>query len=101
MAIYRNGLVTQLWYGLYNPTGTNNTAELTTLHQALVFAEQEIATGACVQILSDSKYAIAVSQRGLAVGRREDGEGAAATSRTSISSRPPTRSTPAFSHSSR
>ena len=45
MAIYRNGLVTQLWYGLYNPTGTNNTAELTALHQALVFAEQEIATG--------------------------------------------------------
>ena len=52
------GVVTQLWYGLYNPTGTNNTAELTALHQALVFAEQEIATGSCVQILSDSSYAI-------------------------------------------
>ena len=58
MAIYRKGFVTQLWYGLYNPTGTNNTAELTALHQALVFAEQEIATGSCVQILSDSSYAI-------------------------------------------
>jgi ribonuclease HI len=58
MAIYRNGVVTQLWYGLYNPTGTNNTAELTALHQALLFAEQEIATGSSVQILSDSKYAI-------------------------------------------
>jgi ribonuclease HI len=58
MAIYRNGCVTQLWYGLYNPTGTNNTAELTALHQALLFAEREIATGSCVQILSDSKYAI-------------------------------------------
>ena len=58
MAIYRKGLVTQLWYGLYNPAGTNNTAELTALHQALVFAEQEIASGSCVQILSDSKYAI-------------------------------------------
>ena len=58
MAIYRKGIVTQLWYGLYNPTGTNNTAELTALHQAMVFAEQEIATGACVQILSDSSYAI-------------------------------------------
>jgi ribonuclease HI len=58
MAIYRKGFVTQLWYGLYNPTGTNNTAELTALHQALVFAGQEIAAGSCVQILSDSKYAI-------------------------------------------
>jgi ribonuclease HI len=58
MAIYRKGLVTQLWYGLYNPTGTNNTAELTALHQAMLFAEQEIATGASVQILSDSSYAI-------------------------------------------
>ena len=58
MAIYRKGLVTQLWYGLYNPAGTNNTAELTALHQAMVFAEQEIATGSSVQILSDSRYAI-------------------------------------------
>ncbi len=58
MAIYRKGCVTQLWYGLYNPTGTNNTAELTALHQALVYAEQEIVTGSSVQILSDSKYAI-------------------------------------------
>jgi ribonuclease HI len=31
---------------------------LTALHQALLFAEQEIATGSSVQILSDSKYAI-------------------------------------------
>ncbi len=58
MAVYRKGCVTQLWYGLYNPVGTNNTAELTALHQAMVFAEREIATGSCVQILSDSKYAI-------------------------------------------
>ena len=58
MAIYRKGVVTQLWYGLYNPAGTNNTAELTALHQALLFAEREIAKGCSVQILSDSKYAI-------------------------------------------
>ena len=58
MAIYRKGLVTQLWQGLYNPAGTNNTAELTALHQALLYAEQEIAKGSSVQILSDSKYAI-------------------------------------------
>jgi ribonuclease HI len=58
MAIYRGGMVTELWYGLYNPHGTNNTAELNALHQALLFAEQAIATGSKVQILSDSKYAI-------------------------------------------
>lgn len=58
LAIYRKGCVTQLWYGLYNPTGTNNTAELTALHQAMLFAEQEIAAGSRAQILSDSKYAI-------------------------------------------
>jgi ribonuclease HI len=58
MAIYRAGIVTELWYGLYNPNGTNNTAELNALHQALLFAEQAIDAGAKVQILSDSKYAI-------------------------------------------
>jgi ribonuclease HI len=58
MAIYRGGVVSELWYGLYNPTGTNNTAELNALHQALLFAEQAIGAGMQVQILSDSKYAI-------------------------------------------
>ena len=58
MAVYREGQVRELWYGLYNPNGTNNTAELNALHQALLYAEREIATGAEVQILSDSKYSI-------------------------------------------
>ena len=58
MAVYRQGQVRELWYGLYNPSGTNNTAELNALHQALLYAEREIATGARVQILSDSKYSI-------------------------------------------
>jgi ribonuclease HI len=58
MAVYRAGRVGELWYGLYNPNGTNNTAELNALHQALLYAEREIATGAKVQILSDSKYSI-------------------------------------------
>jgi ribonuclease HI len=58
MAVYRGGVVTELWYGLYNPNGTNNTAELNALHQALLFGEREIDNGSTVQILSDSKYAI-------------------------------------------
>jgi ribonuclease HI len=58
MAVYRGGIVQELWHGLHNPNGTNNTAELNALHQALVYAEREIGTGKGVQILSDSKYSI-------------------------------------------
>ena len=58
LVVYRDGKLAQLWYGLYNPNGTNNTAELNALHQALLIAEAEIATGESVQILADSTYAI-------------------------------------------
>ena len=58
LAVYRNGKLAQLWYGLYNPTGTNNTAELNALHRALVMAEAEITAGSTVQVLCDSTYAI-------------------------------------------
>jgi len=58
MAIYRNGKIDELWYGLYNPEGTNNTAELNALYQALVLAESEINNKRSVAILCDSKYSI-------------------------------------------
>jgi ribonuclease HI len=58
MAVYRGGIVQELWFGLHNPNGTNNTAELNALHQALSYAEREIDGGATVQVLSDSKYSI-------------------------------------------
>ena len=58
MAIYRNGEIDELWYGLYNPEGTNNTAELNALYQALVTAESEINNNRTVAILCDSKYSI-------------------------------------------
>lgn len=58
MAVYRNNQVSELWYGLYNPMGTNNTAELNALHQALIMAETEIQLGHSVAILCDSKYSI-------------------------------------------
>jgi len=58
MAIYRNGQVSELWYGLYNPNGTNNTAELNALHQAFLKAVPELADGRSVAVLSDSKYSI-------------------------------------------
>jgi len=58
LAVYRDGKPIQLWYGLYNPNGTNNTAELNALHQALLMAEKAIGAGESVQILCDSTYAI-------------------------------------------
>ena len=58
IVVYRDGKLAQLWYGLYNPNGTNNTAELNALHQALLIAEADIAAGQSVQILCDSTYAI-------------------------------------------
>lgn len=58
VAVYREGRVAELWYGLYNPKGTNNTAELHALHQALLMAEKEIEQKTMVAIFSDSKYAI-------------------------------------------
>jgi len=58
VAVYRNELVEELWYGLYNPKGTNNTAELNALHQALMMAKEEIQKNQTVAIFCDSKYSI-------------------------------------------
>lgn len=58
MAIYRDGKIDELWYGLYNPAGTNNTAELNALHHALMIAKAEISKARSVTILCDSKYSI-------------------------------------------
>lgn len=58
LAVYCNNELTQLWYGLYNPMGTNNTAELNALHQALLIAEREIKAQHSVVIFCDSKYSI-------------------------------------------
>ncbi len=43
IVVYRAGELAQLWYGLYNPMGTNNTAELNALYHALRMAETEIS----------------------------------------------------------
>lgn len=58
MAVYRDGQVAELWFGLFNPKGTNNTAELNALHQALLVAEKELVEKATVAIFCDSKYSI-------------------------------------------
>ncbi|MFT5418314.1 MAG: ribonuclease HI, partial [Gammaproteobacteria bacterium] len=58
IALYRNNVIDQLWYGLYDPNGTNNTAELNALNQALVMGKDEIENGHTVAIYCDSKYSI-------------------------------------------
>jgi ribonuclease HI len=58
IALYRAGELAQLWFGLYNPMGTNNSAELNALYHALRMAETEIKTGNSVEVCSDSAYSI-------------------------------------------
>jgi ribonuclease HI len=58
MAVYRDGALSSLRYGAYNAIGTNNTAELQALLQALILAKAEIAAGRTVQVRSDSSYGL-------------------------------------------
>lgn len=58
LAVYRDEKIDALWYGLYNPNGTNNTAELNALHQGLLIAQEELAKARSVAIFCDSQYAI-------------------------------------------
>jgi ribonuclease HI len=58
IVVYRAGKLAELWFGLYHPMGTNNTAELNALYHALRMAEVEIKTGNSVEVCSDSAYSI-------------------------------------------
>jgi ribonuclease HI len=58
IAIYVNGKVSELWYGLFQNMGTNNTAELNALYHSLLRAKQESEVGNKVDIKCDSMYAI-------------------------------------------
>src|SRR5262245_31098381 len=58
IVVYRAGKLAELWFGLYNPMGTNNTAELNALYHALRMAETQIHIGKTVQVCSDSAYSI-------------------------------------------
>jgi ribonuclease HI len=58
IVVYRAGKLGELWYGLYDPNGTNNTAELNALYHALRMGEAEIKGGSTVEVCSDSAYSI-------------------------------------------
>ena len=58
VSIYKNGLLYELWYGLYAVMGTNNTAELGALYESLKLAKTASEKGNSVTIKCDSMYAI-------------------------------------------
>jgi ribonuclease HI len=58
VVVYELGLLSELWYGCYEPLGTNNTAELNALYKALEIAERMGGPGRRIQILSDSSYSV-------------------------------------------
>ena len=58
IAVYENNTICELWYGIYQASGTNNTAELNGLNQAFILAKEKIAKGYSVAIYCDSMYAI-------------------------------------------
>ena len=57
LALYKNNQKPILYYGNYEPNGTNNTAELKALYKALLLSSQ-IKSDEKIMILSDSKYSI-------------------------------------------
>lgn len=58
VSVYRDAELSELWYGLYNARGTNNTAELNAFHHALKLAESELERHDSIAIYCDSKYTI-------------------------------------------
>jgi len=58
IAIYKSGELSELWYGLYEEMGTNNTAELGALYESLLLAQKESENGNKVEIKCDSMYSI-------------------------------------------
>jgi len=58
LVVYQTGKLIEMHYGLFSLNGTNNTAELNALHQAMLIARSKSEAGLSVQILSDSVYSI-------------------------------------------
>lgn len=58
VAVYQDDKLIQLWYGVFNPNGTNNTAELNALLYSLKLAQHATNQGLSAQVLCDSMYSI-------------------------------------------
>ncbi|MDP4982134.1 ribonuclease H family protein [Pseudoalteromonas tunicata] len=58
IAIYQQQQLSDLWYGLYDEHGTNNSAELLGLLMAFRIAKTFVDRNLTVEVLSDSRYSI-------------------------------------------
>lgn len=58
IAIYKSNQLTELWFGIYQADGTNNTAELNALYESLKISQTYLNNGKTVAIYSDSSYSI-------------------------------------------
>ena len=58
LVVYEHGELTTLKYGYHSPNGTNNTAELIALREAIKLAQHYVEKGQPVEILSDSDYSL-------------------------------------------
>jgi len=58
LAVYQQGKISVLYFGLYQANGTNNTAELNGLLYSFKLAKKYLEQVEQVQVLSDSKYSI-------------------------------------------
>src|SRR5437899_2340574 len=96
IVVYRAGKLAQLWFGLYNPMGTNNTAEPNALYHALHMAEAEIKVGNTVEVCSDSAYSINCIRSWAPNWEKKAGKNLAAKSETWKLSRTVTQSTDAL-----
>lgn len=55
---YQNGNIKECWYGLFNPEGTNNTAELNGIIMALKYVKKLKEKPSKIVVKCDSVYAI-------------------------------------------
>lgn len=58
IAIYTSNTLNELWFGIYQADGTNNTAELNALYQGLLMCQAYLDKNLTVCIFSDSSYSI-------------------------------------------
>ena len=59
VVVYQSGELKEMFYGLYEPNGTNNTAELNALHYSMMIAEEYLSKKDMkIQIQSDSTYSV-------------------------------------------
>lgn len=58
LAIYQSNQLIELWFGIYQADGTNNTAELNALYESLKISQPYLNNNKSVAIFSDSSYSI-------------------------------------------